>query len=115
MDPTEPKKVGTSPSTPTIESSPLLRRIFSALLETSPRRPLLRVSIEADAKWEQDGDDEILIRYLCWSINDNDVEVRAPEFEIVGDDVTRQRLERELPAVFPNVQIVVDHDIELDE
>lgn len=76
---------------------------------------MLRISIEVDAKWEKDGDDEIFIRYLCWSINDGDIEVRAPEFEVVGEDVTRARLERELPSVFPSVEIVVDHDIVLDE
>lgn len=116
MDSTKPKKVVVATTTPpTIGSSPLLRRIAAALDETSPERPTLRISIEVDAKWEKDGEDEILIRYLCWSINDGDIEVRGPEFEIVGDDVTRERLERELPLVFPTVGILVDHDIELDD
>lgn len=72
------------------------------------------MSVARDMKWERslsEGDD-ILVRWLCWSINDGDTEISPPKFEVVGKEITRERLARELPAIFPDVEVIVDEDID---
>ena len=39
-------------------------------------------------------------------------EVAPPEFEVLSREVTAQRLSRELPPLFPDLEIVVDNDID---
>lgn len=98
---------------PTIETSPLLKRIQAALAERIWKECILRVSVAEEPKWEKSPNgDEVLVRWLCWSINDGAREVVPPEFEIVGRDVTPQRLAEELPSVFRNIEVIVDSDVE---
>lgn len=97
----------------TIEASPLLTRIQAALNRITPDQCILHVSVVENPKWEKSPNgDEILVRWLCWSVNDGEREVVPPEFEVVGRDVTWQRLERELSRVFEGVKVIVDNDID---
>lgn len=103
--------------TPTIESSPLLRRIRQRLDALAPlKNGLVRLSVADEPRWEKsDGGDEVLVRWACWSIEDDGAEVSEPEFEVLSKDVTRSRLEDELPRNFSDVRIVVDNDIDMSE
>jgi hypothetical protein len=86
-----------------------------ALDRLKPERGCLHVSVARDLKWEKspsDGDN-VLVRWLCWSINDGDTEISPPEFDVVGKDVTQERLARELPAIFSDVEVIVDDDIDV--
>lgn len=95
-----------------IDSSPMLRRIGEALRASHPSKPVLWVSVSPTPKWEPSPHgDEVLLRWLCWSVNDGRREVVAPEFEAVSQYVTEERLREELPSIFPDVQVVVDRDI----
>src|SRR5262245_58882024 len=99
---------------PSIESSPLLRRIRAALDRLQLKSGRLIVSVADDPKWEKSAaGDEVLVRWLCWSIEDGDREVAAPEFEVVGTDVTRVRLADELPRAFRDVEVIVDNEIDV--
>jgi hypothetical protein len=99
---------------PTIESSPLLKRIKEALDTAKPARGLLRVSVADDPRWEKNAaGNEIFVRWICWSIDDGDEEVIPPEFEVVHESVTRERLARELPTIFPDLEVLVDNDIKV--
>ncbi len=53
------------------------------------------------------------MRWLCWSVNDDDREVVAPEFEAAHQDVTEERLRQELPLLFPDIRVVVDSNIDM--
>lgn len=99
---------------PTIENSPLLQRIQQSLNEIDSEQCVLRVSVAEEPKWEKSANgDEVLVRWLCWSINDGEKEMVPPEFEVVGKDVTADRLTRELPSAFKGIEIVVDNDIDV--
>ena len=99
---------------PTIDSSPLLRRMHEALELSGRSGYRLRVSVADEANWEKSKrGDEILVRWLCWSIEDGDREVAAPVFEVVGANVTRELLALELPQVFRDVEVIVDDDIDM--
>jgi hypothetical protein len=81
-----------------------------ALDRLKPARGYLHVSVARELKWERStsGGDDVLVRWLCWSINDGDREISSPEFDVVGKDVTRERLARELPVIFSDVEVIVD-------
>ncbi|RME50702.1 MAG: hypothetical protein D6790_20885 [Caldilineae bacterium] len=100
---------------PTIDTSPLLQRIAQAIERHQPRQGLLRVSIARDAKWETSpsSSEQVLVRWLCWSLQDGDDELVPPEFEVLHPDVTEERLREALPDIFPSVKVVVDDDIDV--
>ena len=99
---------------PTVESSPLLRRIRNTLESLALDHCTLRVSVADTAQWEKSAaGDEVLVRWLCWSVESNGQELIRSEFEVVGKDVTRERLAEELPHIFPDVEVSVDNDIEV--
>lgn len=98
---------------PTLESSPLLRRIRERLDSLPLHAGRLRISVAKDSVWEASADGEsVLVRWMCWSIEDGGREVVDPIFEVLSDKVTRAQLARELPGFFPEVEVVVDNDIE---
>lgn len=98
---------------PAVENSPLLKRMHDALALHGQAGCRLRVSVANEAKWEKSKrGDEVLVRWLCWSIELGDRELVAPVFEVVSSGVTRERLSKELPNVFPELEVVVDEDID---
>lgn len=97
-----------------VETSALLKRIRAALDSLPANGAILRVSVADEPKWEKSkSGGEVLVRWLCWSIEQDGQEVSAPEFEVLHQDVTKERLSSELPAVFPDVQVRVDNDIDV--
>jgi hypothetical protein len=100
---------------PSIETSPLLRRIAEAIERLQPRHGRLRVSVAREPKWEKSPStsDEVHVRWLCWSIEDGDDEVLPPEFEVLSPEVTEEQLRHELPKFFPAVKVTVDDDIDV--
>jgi hypothetical protein len=99
---------------PSIQTSPLLTRIAKAIEETRPARGILRVSVSPRPKWEPSPNgDQVLVRWICWSVNDGDREVVAPEFDVVRQEVTQERLAAELPGFFPSVEVVVDSETDM--
>lgn len=73
----------------------------------------LHVSVAQDMKWEKSqAGDEVLVRWLCWSVNDANKEIVPPQFEVVGAQVTLETLAKELPDFFPGLEVIVDNDIE---
>ncbi|MFT3755983.1 MAG: hypothetical protein QM769_08550 [Pseudoxanthomonas sp.] len=98
---------------PTLETSPLLQRIKKQLDSHSLEVGRLRISVADEAIWEPSDDGSVLVRWMCWSIEDGDQEVVEPEFEVLSDKITHERLARELPSFFPGIEVVVDNDIEV--
>jgi len=100
---------------PATDTSPLLQRIAQAIEHHRPQRGVLKVSVAKDPKWEQSpaSSEEVLVRWLCWSLEDDDREVVSPEFEVLHPDVTEERLRKELPVHFPSVVVTVDDDIDV--
>lgn len=98
---------------PTVDTSPLLRRIADALERLQPKRARLHVSVAREPKWEKSvsSSREVLVRWLCWSVEDGDREVLPPEFEVLHPDVTEEQLRDELPTHFPGIEITVDDEI----
>ena len=91
---------------------PLIQRIRSALEGAKLSHGRLHVSVAHDLKWEKSGAGGCVhVRWLCWSIDDGGKEVAPPEFEVIHEDVTCERLAAELPAFFPGLEVRVDHDI----
>lgn len=98
--------------TPTIESSVLLQRMQRALDEFDSVDGTLHVSVASAPKWERsENGDEVLVRWLCWSIESADREINEPEFDVVSQHVTQELLADELPKIFPKIKVVVDDDI----
>ena len=99
----------------TLATSPLLRRIDQAIGRHPLSRGRLRVSVARDPKWEKSpsSSDDVLVRWLCWSIEDGDDEIVPPEFEALHPEVTEERLRRELPGLFPALDVIVDDDIDV--
>lgn len=92
----------------------LIKQIKAALPQVKSSRAKLHVSVAREPVWEKSPlGDEVLVRWLCWSLDDENGEVVAPTFEVLSKDVTEQQLARELPSFFPGVEVVVDHDIEV--
>ncbi len=100
---------------PNIETSTLLRRISEAIKELNPKDGRLHVSVSKDVKWEKSlpNNDEVLVRWLCWSIEDGNKEILPPEFEVLSPDVTKELLSKEIPICFPNIDVIVDDDIDV--
>jgi len=95
-------------------NSPLVGRIRAALDRASVDQPMLRGSVARDTSWEKSpSGDEVLVRWLCWSVHDGDVEIIPPEFEVVGKQITSEKLRKELPDSFPDLNISVDNDIDV--
>ncbi len=100
---------------PTVDTSPLLQRIAETLERVQPKQARLRVSVAREPKWEKSSSTsrEVLVRWLCWSVEDGDHEVIPPEFEVLHPDVTEEQLRRELPLQFPAIEVTVDDDIDV--
>jgi hypothetical protein len=95
-------------------TSPLLNRIAKAIEKARPAKGILRVSVSPRPKWEPSPNGEqVLVRWICWSVNDGDREVVAPEFDVVRQEVTKERLAAELPAVFPGIEVIVDNETDM--
>lgn len=85
-----------------------------ALDRLRPSSGVLRVSVARETRWERTRHgDEVHVRWLCWSIEDAGKEIQPPEFEVISPDVTQELLADELPAVFRDVQVVVDDDVDV--
>jgi len=102
-------------SKPSIETSPLLRRIAEAIERLQPKQGRLRVSVAREPRWEKSPlmSEEVFVRWICWSIEDGDKEIVPPEFEVLSPEVTEQQLRDELPRFFPSVEVRVDDQIEV--
>lgn len=99
---------------PNFETSPLLRRLRERLDSLSLQAVRLRISVADEATWEPSDDGgSVLVRWMCWSVEDHGKEVVEPEFEVLSDKITGKQLAHELPGLFPNVEIVVDNDIDV--
>ncbi|MEZ4302516.1 MAG: hypothetical protein R3B70_46740 [Polyangiaceae bacterium] len=94
--------------------STLLTEIVRAIECMRPANGRIRVSVAREAKWEKStsNGDEVLVRWLCWSVEDGEKEIVPPQFAVVSVNVTEERLRHELPARFPSVDIIVDDDID---
>ena len=94
----------------------LIERIQKALAQlTFAYTGTLRVSVSKNMQWEELPDGrQVRVRWLCWSILDGITEVVSPEFDLASESVTRERLEAELPDIFSGLQVIVDHDIEVE-
>lgn len=102
-----------SNESPSFENSPLLRRIRDAVDKHAPFNGRLHVSVADEPRWEKSGSgDEVLVRWACWNLEEGENEVTQPVFEVLGKDVTRERLAGELPALFPSLDVEVDNDID---
>ena len=102
------------PTKPSFENSPLLLRINEALQANSPFRGKLRVSVADTPKWEKTSSgDEVLVRWACWNLEFNGEELTPPEFEVLSQDITRERLANELPEFFPDIEVEVDNAIDM--
>ena len=96
------------------ENSLFVRRIREALLANAPFSGILHVSISDEMKWEETNYGyKVHVRWACWNLEDSDGNVTEPEFEVLGETATRERLAAELPALFPSVTVIVDDDIEM--
>jgi len=92
----------------------LIRRIRSAIKGVSVDRPTLRVSVAKNTNWEESpSGDQVLVRWLCWSVLDGDVEIIPAEFEVVSKQTTSEVLAKELPDIFPDLKISVDNVIDV--
>lgn len=99
---------------PSIESSRLLKRIRQRLDSLALSKGRLRFSIADDARWEaSDNGDQVLVRWACWTIEDDGQEVTAPEYEALSQAVTRDRLMIDLPAAFRDIEVIVDNEIDV--
>lgn len=101
-------------SIPSYETSPLLRRIRAAINKRAPFHGKLRVSIADEPKWEKSkSGDEVLVRWACWNLEEGGNDITQPEFEVLSKEITRERLANELPALFPDLDVVVDNEIDV--
>jgi hypothetical protein len=109
-DKSQPQCMPISPEKPPI----LVSRILEALyLLGYPKRQnlLIHVSVAKNTSIERFQNDLIRVRWLCWSILCDQGEIRPPEYEVLSEDISRERLEQELPIFFPGVSMIVDDDI----
>jgi hypothetical protein len=96
------------------ENSLFVRRIREAILAHEPFTGILHVSVSDEMKWEETKSGyKVLVRWACWNLELDDQNVTEPEFEVLGESITRERLTAELPNLFPTVTVVVDGDIEM--
>jgi hypothetical protein len=95
---------------------PLVKCIQDALVQFGTQQMTIRVSVSRETAWEKSkaGDGEVLVRWLCWSIEDKEeVEVVRPNFAVLSDKITEEQLRKELPAFFPSSIVIVNDDIEV--
>ncbi len=98
----------------TPENSLFVRRIREALVAHAAFNGILHVSVSDEMKWEQTNDGyKVLVRWACWNLENNDGNVTEPEFEVLGETATRERLAAELPAIFPEITVVIDDVIDV--
>jgi hypothetical protein len=91
---------------------PLVQRIQEALSRLGQRPVTIRVSVASEPKWEKSSNsEEVLVRWLCWSIEEDETEIVPPTFEVVSKDITEARLAAELPIFFQGIKTVIDDDI----
>lgn len=96
------------------EGSLFVRRIRDALSACAPFDGILHVSVSDRLKWEETGQGyQVLVRWACWNLENDDGNITEPEFEALGEAATRERLAMELPAFFPEIEVVVDDDIDM--
>ncbi|MCU0786242.1 MAG: hypothetical protein MUF81_19785 [Verrucomicrobia bacterium] len=96
------------------ENSMLVRRIRLALGDLELERGRLHISVARESKWEKSpSGSNVLVRWLCWSVEDGGKEVLPPSFEVLSDTVTQEMLASELPKVFGEIEVVVDDNIEV--
>lgn len=96
------------------QNSPLVGRIRRALVAHAPFTGILHISVSDELKWEQTNDGyKVLVRWACWNLENGDENVTEPEFEVLGKTATRERLAAELPALFPELTVVVDNNIDV--
>lgn len=96
--------------------SPLVRDMLRALQELRVEDVCLRVSVADQVSIEQMAEDEhpLFVRWMCWGFERDGVELTEPQFEVLGREVTAERLRQELPGFFDDdLEIVVDNDIEM--
>lgn len=94
----------------------LIERIRDALHQQRLVVPVIRISVAAVPKWEEmPGAGPALVRWICWNITDAGTEVTQPEFEILHPSITLETLQKELPAYFPEVTVMVDDDIDVSD
>jgi len=95
-------------------TSQLVQRISTALEKYSFEHVRLRVSVAKQPKWEQSHKgDEVLVRWICWSIETGDIELTPPEFEVVSKNITEEILAHDLPVIFDHIEVLVDSDIDM--
>ena len=95
---------------------PLVKSIRDAVVQFGAQQMTIRVSVARNPVWEKSktGDDDVLVRWLCWSIEDQEeVEVVRPNFAVLSDKITEAHLRNELPAFFPDSIVIVDDNIEV--
>ncbi len=93
---------------------PLVQQIRMALSRLRLEQGRLYVSVASEPKWEPSpSGDQVLVRWMCWSVEDNDEEVLEPTFEVLSPAVTATRLRNELPQAFPSLALFVDENIEV--
>jgi hypothetical protein len=101
-------------SIPPCKTSPLLRRMRDAINKRAPFHGKLRVSVADEPKWEKSkSGDEVLVRWACWNLEEGGHDVTQPEFEVLSKDITREKLASELPALFPDLDVVIDNEIDV--
>lgn len=100
---------------PDTNSSPLLQRIAEAMTEHHISSGCLHVSVARDAMWEKSpsSSDEVLVRWLCWSIELGEEELVPPNFEVIHPDVSEEQLRDGLREAFPALELVVDNEIDV--
>ena len=112
MHPTKQRKEMNS--RPPFDNSPFVRRIRKAIAIHAPFDGKLRVSVADEAKWEKSSEgDEVLVRWVCWNLIKDGVELIEPSFEVLSDKITREQLMNDLPLMFPAVDVEVDNLIEV--
>jgi len=96
------------------ETSPLVRRIREAIAEHAPFHGKLHVSVADEAQWENTSSgDQVLVRWACWTLERDGIELTEPVFEVLCDDTTREKLADDLAKQFPDVEVEVDDAIEV--
>ena len=98
------------------KNSPMLRRIRDAVESVGGDSSVrVRVSVAAKPVWERSpgNDDQVLVRWACWSIERGEHEVFPAQFEPLSQHVTEGQLRLELPDLLPGVEVVVDDDIDV--
>ncbi|MDC0742815.1 hypothetical protein [Polyangium mundeleinium] len=96
------------------DTLPLVRRIREAISACAPFDGKVRVSVADEPRWETTSSgDQVLVRWACWTLERNGVELTEPVFEVLCKDITRESLADDLSSRLPDVEIEVDNAIEV--